>query len=132
MIRSKRTAIWGSIFMLSSIILGAMGAHSLKSILSQELLNSYNTATDYITYHGLALLIFSMMRAELNQALQLIKYGVLIFSGSIYLLTFLSANEIQASNYVGLITPLGGVLMIAGWAWTTIAIIQAREHKSTK
>lgn len=118
--------------MLISIILGAMGAHALKDVLSMEHLNSYTTATDYLTYHGLALLIFSTMRADIKQALQLIKYGVLIFSGSIYLLTFLAANDLKISSYIGLITPLGGVLMIAGWVWICIAIINAREHKSSK
>ena len=131
MIRNKKLAVWGAIFLTTSIVLGAMGAHAMRNILEEEQLRGYLTATEYLTIHGLAFLILAMIRAEILQASRLIRYGVLIFSGSIYLLTLLSAAKVEFPPVIGLITPIGGVLMIAGWIWVTMAIAKAKEHKSS-
>lgn len=131
MIRNKQLAVLGAVFLTTSIVLGAMGAHSLKNVFDSELMTSYNTATEYISIHGLAFLILSLMRAEIKNAARVVQFGVLIFSLSIYLLVFLKASKVEISGFIGLITPLGGLMMIAGWIWITIEIGRAKEHKSS-
>lgn len=131
MIRNKKLAVWGSTLLTLSIIFGAMGAHAMRNILDDNQLRGYLTATEYLTIHGLAFLILAILRSEISNATRLMRYGVLIFSGSIYLLTLLSAAKIEFPSVIGLITPFGGLLMIAGWIWATLAIAQAKEHKSS-
>jgi uncharacterized membrane protein YgdD (TMEM256/DUF423 family) len=131
MIRNKKLAVWGSILLTLSIILGAMGAHAMRDILEEDQLRGYLTATEYLTIHGLAFLILAVMRAELAKPALFIRYGVLIFSGSIYLLSMLSAAKLEFPSALGLITPFGGLLMIAGWIWVTLVLVRTKEHKSS-
>ena len=130
MIRKKKIAVLGGILLTISIILGALGAHALKKVLGPDQLQSFNVATHYLTIHGLAFLILSMIRAEVDKAVQLLLYGLVLFSGSIYTFTILSYAKVNVS-YFGLITPLGGIMMIAAWIFITIALAQAKEHKSS-
>lgn len=131
MIRNKKLAVLGAGLLTLSIILGALGAHSVSKILDINQMRSFSTATEYLTIHGLSFLIFSIMRAHIESAVRLVKYGLIIFSSSIYALTFMSSANIDVPDFIGLITPLGGLLMIAGWVWITIAIYNSREHKSS-
>ena len=131
MIRHKKLAIWGAILMTLSIILGAMGAHAMRNILDENQLRGYLTATEYLTIHGLAFLVLSIMRAEIEKAALFIRYGLLIFSGSIYLLTVLSFGNVEYPKMIGLITPLGGTVMIVGWIWLVFTLSKAKEHKSS-
>lgn len=131
MIRNKKLAVWGSVLLTISIVLGAMGAHAMRNILDDIQLRGYLTATEYLTIHGLAFLILAILRAEIDKPALLVRYGLLIFSGSIYLLSLLGALKIEFPSFIGLVTPLGGVLMIAGWIWISLAIAQAKEHKSS-
>lgn len=131
MIRHKKLAVWGAILMTLSIILGAMGAHAMRNILDENQLRGYLTATEYLTIHGLAFLVLSIIRADVEKAALLIRYGLLIFSGSIYLLTFMNYGKIEFPNVIGLITPLGGTIMIIGWIWLVVALSKAKEHKSS-
>ncbi len=131
MIRDKKLAVIGAIFITTAIVLGAFGAHALKNILEPELLESYKTSTDYLLFHGLAFLVLSLFRAELKNPVRLIRYGMIIFCFSIFALLFLKASKVDISGFIALITPFGGLMMIAGWIWTTIAISQSKEHKSS-
>lgn len=105
-----------------AIILGAFGAHAFKKILSAEKLESFEVGVRYQMYAALTLLIlgfnFSFDLQSERVAFYLITLGTLLFSVSIY---FLSFAEYWKKNlkFLGPITPLGGLLMIAGW----IAII---------
>ncbi|GAA0883874.1 MULTISPECIES: DUF423 domain-containing protein [Sphingobacterium] len=101
-----------------AIILGAFGAHAFKKILSAEKLESFEVGVRYQMYAALTLLIlgfnFSFDLQSERVAFYLITLGTLLFSVSIY---FLSFAEYWKKNlkFLGPITPLGGLLMIAGW-----------------
>lgn len=107
----------GAIFSGISVLLGAMGAHSLKNILTEKNLNAFQTATEYMGYHGIALVLVGVICFQLpesgTKALKkvgiLFTTGILMFSGSIYILIF------DGPRFFGPITPLGGLCFIFGW-----------------
>ena len=107
----------GAIFSGLSVMLGAMGAHSLKNVLTENKLSSFQTATEYMGYHGLALILVGTICLQLNgdsaKALKkvgiLFTTGIFMFSGSIYSLIF------EGPRIFGPITPVGGLCFMAGW-----------------
>jgi len=107
----------GAIFSGLSVMLGAMGAHSLKNVLTEKKLSAFQTATEYMGYHGLALILVGIICSQLagNSAKPLKKVGILftagilMFSGSIYILTF------DGPRLFGPVTPIGGLCFMAGW-----------------
>ncbi|MFW2375438.1 MAG: DUF423 domain-containing protein [Cellulophaga baltica] len=108
----------GILFGALAVILGAFGAHGLKEVLSEEALASYTTGVTYQMYHALVLLILSGVTKiqEKNKKLiyEVFTAGVLLFSFSIYLL---ATNSLTSFDFkaIGFITPVGGLLLIAGW-----------------
>ena len=105
-----------------SVLLGAYGAHALRSRLSPDLMNAFQTGVEYQIYHSLALLIACMLAYQWPES-QLIRWsaylflaGIILFSGSLYLL---SLSELRI---FGPITPLGGLVLISAWLLLTVAI----------
>ncbi|MFZ4861961.1 DUF423 domain-containing protein [Sphingobacterium sp. Mn56C] len=113
------TLATAAIFAMTAIILGAFGAHAFKKILSEEKLTSFETGVKYQMYSALALLIigfnidFNLYNARF--AVYSIVLGTLLFSVSIYFLSFADYWK-KNFRFLGPITPLGGLLMIIGWA----------------
>lgn len=109
-----------------AVALGAFGAHGLKSMVSAQQLDWWHTATLYLFVHALGLLMVGLL-IRLNQTTQttawLLQIGIIIFAGSLYAMT------LGAPRWFGAITPIGGVIMIAGWAW--LAVTAFRLGKST-
>jgi uncharacterized membrane protein YgdD (TMEM256/DUF423 family) len=111
---ARRTlAIAGALIALATA-LGAFGAHALKAHLSQDKLLVYETAVRYHFIHALGLLAIGVLLRSLDGGLlrwsaTLVLAGIILFSGSLYWLTF------GAPRFVGIITPLGGLALIAGW-----------------
>ena len=104
---------------MTAIILGAFGAHALKKQLSVEQLGSFETGVKYQMYHALFLL-FLGMNTFLNEKVkktvfQLVIFGVFFFSGSIYLLTTKAITGVDF-KFIGIVTPIGGVLLIMAWS----------------
>jgi len=101
-----------------AIILGAFGAHAFKKILSAEKIESFEVGVRYQMYTALTLLALGFNLSFEYQseriAFYLFTLGTILFSGSIY---FLSFAEYWRKNlkFLGPITPLGGLLMLAGW-----------------
>ncbi|WP_299009550.1 DUF423 domain-containing protein [uncultured Tenacibaculum sp.] len=99
-----------------AVILGAFGAHALKTKLTLEALESFETAVRYQFFHVFLLLFVNMFTELTNKEKNRISYfliaGVLLFSGSIYLI-YLANVPAKAIWFV---TPLGGVLLIVGWS----------------
>ncbi len=115
----KKIISTGAVFGMLAIILGAFGAHALKKVLSIEELATFETGVKYQMYHALFLL-FIGLATELSQKTKktiyyLVVFGVLFFSGSIYLLAtnghFISFDF----KVIGFITPIGGLLLILAW-----------------
>ena len=115
---NKQIAIVSVLLIALGIILGAFGAHGLKQVVSPEKVVSFEVGVRYQIYHGIALLILSLnaskIEATLKVFLAFILGGILFFSGSIYLLAL---NDLFGADlsFLGPLTPVGGVLMIAGW-----------------
>jgi uncharacterized membrane protein YgdD (TMEM256/DUF423 family) len=109
----KTLAIAGLLIALATA-LGAFGAHALKAHLPQDKLQVYETAVRYHFLHALGLLAIGVLLRSLDGELlrwsaALVLAGIVLFSGSLYLLTF------GAPRLVGIITPVGGLALIAGW-----------------
>ena len=108
----------GALFGAAAVILGAFGAHALRGMLAPQQLGWWQTAVQYQMAHALALLLIAALgppRARLAAALMSV--GILIFSGTLYLMA------LGFPHWLGAITPLGGLLLIAGWltlAWSAL------------
>ncbi|MDC6403970.1 MULTISPECIES: DUF423 domain-containing protein [Maribacter] len=111
--------IIGALLGLLGIILGAFGAHKLKKSFSQEQLVSFETGVKYQMYHAFVLLMIGFnynleTKAEQYMVLSFI-LGTILFSFSIYGLC-VSASKGKKLRFLGSITPLGGLLLVLGWA----------------
>jgi uncharacterized membrane protein YgdD (TMEM256/DUF423 family) len=131
----KRFLIAGAIFGGLAVALGAFGAHGLEKLTSDEkILHGYETGVEYQVYHALALLVTGMLFEKLPNrwmrwAGNCFMTGVILFSGSLYLLTFLKIQGSTGLHIVGPITPLGGIFFIAGWAFMLAALVTKRPVK---
>ncbi|WP_162126574.1 DUF423 domain-containing protein [Flavobacterium phycosphaerae] len=105
---------------MTAIILGAFGAHALKKYLTIEQLGTFETGVKYQLYHALFLLFLggnSFLADKAKKTLfQLVVFGVFFFSGSIYLLATQSLTHVNFKP-IGIITPIGGALLIGAWAF---------------
>ncbi len=127
----KSILIKGSILGGLAIIFGAFGAHALKAILTTEQLASFETGVRYQMYHALVLILLFVITLKINhvffnRAAQFIFWGVLLFSGSIYLLTLKNMLGIEFLKYVAPITPIGGGLLIVGWAFILLGALKIK------
>ena len=110
-----------------SVILGAFGAHTLKSMVPPKALEIFETGVRYQFYHVFALALAGIVYSSFpNKLIYWSCYcyigGIILFSGSLYLLTYASATNSTAFRWVGPITPLGGLLFIAGWILLALGI----------
>ena len=96
-----------------AVALGAFGAHSLRSTLeSRGMLDVWNKAVFYQFIHAIALLVLALYGTINRGACLLLLIGILLFSGSLYLLALIP----QARDWLGPVTPMGGLCLLAGWA----------------
>jgi uncharacterized membrane protein YgdD (TMEM256/DUF423 family) len=101
-----------------AVALGAFGAHALKGALqSNGMLDVWNKAVLYHFLHALALIILALNAAGNRAAYFLIVAGIVFFSGSLYALALIP----QSRDWLGAITPIGGLCFLAGWAWLIIS-----------
>ncbi|NNT70776.1 DUF423 domain-containing protein [Flavobacterium sp. IMCC34852] len=104
---------------MTAIILGAFGAHALKKHLTVEELVTFETGVKYQMYHALFLLFLGLTTLVTEKSkktiFQLVLFGVIFFSGSIYLLATKTITGIDFKP-LGIVTPIGGTLLILGWA----------------
>lgn len=99
----------GAGLMFLDVALGAFGAHGLKNRLTPEMLTVFETGVRYQAYHALGLLLLAALRGP-DKAGWCFVGGILLFSGSLY------ALALTGVRWLGAITPLGGLLFLAGWA----------------
>ncbi len=102
------------------VALGAFGAHSLKTRLGPETLAVFETAVRYQFYHSLALILTGILAGrQETRAIRLAGYlfitGIILFSGSLYLMTASYLFSASPWKWLGAVTPLGGLSFIGGW-----------------
>ncbi len=110
-----------------AVAMGAFGAHGLKAILTPDMLAVYKTAVTYQMWHALGLAMIAFLRAQ-NPEVTLLKYaawamfaGIILFSGSLYLLS------LSGLKWLGMITPVGGVCFLAAWLCVMIFSFKSFE-----
>lgn len=119
-IMDKKIILIAAIIGAVAIVLGAFGAHALKKVLSDSQLTTFEVGVKYQMYHAL----FLMLIANLNYItlkdktiiMYLVIIGVILFSGSIYLLSTSVITKIK-TTFLGPLTPIGGLFLIASWVY---------------
>jgi uncharacterized membrane protein YgdD (TMEM256/DUF423 family) len=128
----KRFLIAGALFGGLAVAFGAFGAHGLERITQDEkILHGFQTGVQYQVYHALALLAVGMLYEKISIKQMLwagyfFMTGIILFSGSLYLLTFLKINESNAAKFIGPVTPLGGLFFITGWLLLLAAVVKKK------
>ncbi|ODN42909.1 DUF423 domain-containing protein [Piscirickettsia litoralis] len=125
---AQKTIGLGALGMMVSVILGAVGAHVLAGILTGKWLQVYQIAVEYQIYHSLGLILSGLLilyypscKALVAVAL-LMMLGIILFSGSLYLLV------IFHYSWLGIFTPFGGVCWIVAWGMLAWILIRYRLH----
>lgn len=128
----RKFLILGSIFGITAVIFGAMGAHALKEILSADALASFETGVKYQMYHALLLLFLGLENRISTKAKNLIFYllliGIVFFSFSIYGLATNNYNNFDFKR-IAFITPIGGTLLIFGWLVMLFSFFKKKKNK---
>lgn len=124
----KVTIVIGALMALSGVMLGALGAHGLKSVLAASDLLTFEIGVKYQMYHGLAILLLPGLRHIANapwlvKSAWLFIAGCVLFSGSLYLLA------LTGQKWFGPITPIGGLCFMLGWLCVIIGLI---THNNTE
>jgi len=125
--RNRHNIRWiavGSMVVATAVVLGAFGAHGLKGVLSEVDMKVYQTAVEYHFYHGLGLMLVGLIMTNLLDVVStglrwvpwLLLMGVCLFSGSLYVLVLFDLR------WLGIVTPVGGLLFIVGWVLLTIVL----------
>ena len=113
----------GVLFALFAVVLGAFGAHGLKSMVEPDKVSIFETGVRYQFYHAFALLAVGLVmlhapNSKLRMAGKLFTVGIFCFSGSLYLLAIREVFGLGGFTAVlGPITPIGGLIFIAGWGY---------------
>lgn len=129
----RNTLLKAAILGGTAVILGAFGAHALKEVLLPEQLSSFQTGVHYQLVHAVVLLFLALISSNGNQpyflrATQFFFWGVVLFSGSIYVLTLKNLLTLDWLRFVGPITPVGGTLIIVGWGCLLLGAIKSPEN----
>jgi uncharacterized membrane protein YgdD (TMEM256/DUF423 family) len=126
---NKKFIATGALLGALAVALGAFGAHGLKKIVPEEIVQTFQTGVQYQMYHALALLFAGIIAEKFSS--KLIQYtgwffisGIILFSGSLYLLTIFKATETIGLTKIGLITPFGGLSFIAGWLCLFFSVLK--------
>ena len=122
----KTFLLFSGISGATAVILGALGAHALQSLIMPEQLQSFETGVKYQVYHTLAIMLVIILNDKLkSKYLNFAAYsfitGIFLFSGSIYLLSTRNLLGIETWTFLGPITPMGGLAFICGWIFIFIS-----------
>src|SRR3954465_1678333 len=126
------TGILGAV----AVALGALGAHALKNQLpggkiTPDQLSGFDTGVKYHMYHTLAMLLMIVLQQHYSSkffrvAYRLFFWGIILFSGSLYLLCTRGLTEMEFLRVLGPVTPIGGLLFVAGWICLCIPAFNKR------
>ena len=123
----NRHVVIGAIAAMLSVAIGAFGAHILQDRITAYELDVFRTGVQYQMFHSLGILVVALLADRLpspkaaNWAARLMLIGIVLFSGSLYVLA------ISGVNWLGAITPIGGVSFVAGWILLAIASYKRKQ-----
>jgi uncharacterized membrane protein YgdD (TMEM256/DUF423 family) len=117
---NRNFLIIASLFGALSVALGAFAAHQLREMLPIDMVAVFETGVRYQFYHVFALFLVAVAMQRYSnkwmyRAGNCFIVGIILFSGSLYALAILKMMDANGSKYIGLITPFGGIFLIAGW-----------------
>ena len=130
----RKILIFGLAFAALSVLLGAFGAHALKSMVSGEKLQIFETGVRYQFMHAMALITLAIYYNQRNLSVKEQKRiawaahffiaGTLLFSGSLYILTLIATSDHPLIPFIGPITPIGGLCFMLGWfLWLRVVFL---------
>jgi uncharacterized membrane protein YgdD (TMEM256/DUF423 family) len=124
----RSVLVLAGVLLALGTLLGAFGSHALKATLPPDRLEVYETAVLYHFFHALGLLGVGLAMRDgvstlLRWAAGLIVAGIVLFAGSIYVLTF------GAPRALGMVTPLGGIALMAGWSLFALSFVDFRRSR---
>ena len=126
----KHIIITASVLGMLAVIAGAFGAHALKAVLAAEQLQTWQTAVQYQFYHVFALLFLAAFAQQnssyTNVAFYLFTFGIVFFSGSLYILSVRFALNWHWAKFLGPVTPIGGLLFIGGWLMLLLGALKQK------
>lgn len=120
----KHQLLTGSIFLALAVGFGAFGAHIVQEMLTPDRFDVYKTAVEYHFYHAIGLLILGIISQRMEPVIWItwsgycMIAGILIFSGSLYILT------LTDTTWLGVVTPIGGFAFILGWSFLVLGILK--------
>ncbi|MFO7720288.1 MAG: DUF423 domain-containing protein [Gillisia sp.] len=126
----RRFYVAGFLFGLIGVIMGAFAAHGLKPVLTADSLDSFETGVRFQMYHALLFILLGSMKALShrlsNWVFILLLGGIILFSGSIYLL---ATNSLTSFDFtaIALVTPFGGSLLIGCWLLLLISFLKLKK-----
>lgn len=127
---NKQIILTASFFGLLAVVLGAFGAHGLEGKISEYQLGTWKTANEYQFYHTFALLFLSTFSRAKSQSIRVsfiaFSIGIVLFSGSLYLMSVRNLLGIESVSVLGPITPLGGLCFMIGWIGLFVAAVKHR------
>jgi len=125
----KNIVITASLVAMLAIALGAFGAHGLKPLISADSLAVFQTGVTYQMYHALALLALALIPGLGIQKVRIVfrvfVLGIFLFCGSLYILALKSVLPFSVS-FLAPVTPIGGLLLISGWALLTYSVVKMK------
>lgn len=119
--RGLPIAAAGALLAALGIALGAFGAHALKAVLDAQQLDWWHNACQYQMWNAVGLVALGALPRRMGGAAVLIVVGTIIFCGSLYVMA------LTGQRWLGMVTPVGGVAMIAGWTWAALALLRGRS-----
>lgn len=123
-VTAKLFLLLGSANAALAVMLGAFGAHALKARLDVSLIKAYQTAVEYHFYHALGLILVGIIAMNLPANIWLkssgwsMLVGIFLFCGSLYLMSIFNLR------WLGMVTPIGGLLFIFSWASLCISVLK--------
>jgi len=126
MVRNRMIAT-GSILAALAVMAGAFGAHALKNVLNDKYMHTYQTAVTYHFFHSLAIILCGMLHSSVHArhirvAYRFFLVGLILFSGSLYVLSIFAGTGYDTFTRIGAITPFGGLCFISGWLMIAFAV----------
>lgn len=130
---TRRIGVIAAFLGALTILIGAFGAHGLQKIVDADAVASFETGVRYQMYHVFALLILAfavpLHTKHLKRIARLFGIGILLFSGSIYLLVLRDYLPFNVTK-IAFITPIGGVFFVLGWIFLALGLLKTKKENS--